>query len=139
MHISATLAQEFQLKSQYIENTLALFSEGATVPFIARYRKEATGGMSDETLRELHSRWNYLQDLEKRKESILTSLQETNADKSVYEAVKKASTKTELEDIYAPFKKTRKSKGDIAIEQGLLPFAQQAWEQDITINTKYLT
>lgn len=125
----SVLAKEYSATEKTIKNIIALFEDGSTVPFVARYRKEVTGAMSDETLRNFHNRWQYLVELEKRRSAIVALLKELpDISESVFSAVAKASSKTELEDIYAPFKKTRKSKADAAIELGLLPFSIALWQ-----------
>lgn len=129
-NLVSTLASEHSVSEKTANNIIALFEEGATVPFIARYRKESTGAMTDEVLRAFHARWQYLLELEKRRLAIHDLLKDmANVPESVFKALAHASSKTELEDIYAPFKKTRKSKADIAEEQGLLPFAIALWRE----------
>lgn len=123
------LAKEYSISENTVKNIINLFEEGATVPFVARYRKEVTGAMLDEQLRSFHSRWQYLVELEKRRAAIIELLKELpDIPKSVFTAVNQAKSKTELEDIYAPFKKTRKTKADLAIDLGLLPFAIALWQ-----------
>ncbi|ETI60541.1 Tex family protein [Marinomonas profundimaris] len=126
--ISDNLSLEFSILKKYSHNIIQLFEEGATVPFIARYRKENTGGMSDIDLRSFYDRWQYLVELKKRKESILSLLA---GDSSVSDQIRKkinnAISKNELEDLYSPFKKARKTKADEAKEQGLQPLAAQIW------------
>jgi len=126
--ISDNLSLEFSILKKYGDNIIQLFEEGATVPFIARYRKENTGGMSDIDLRSFYDRWQYLTELKKRKESILSLLAE---DSSISDVIRKkiqnAISKNELEDLYSPFKKARKTKADEAKEQGLQPLAAQIW------------
>lgn len=118
------LASELSIQSQQVEATMALLDEGATVPFIARYRKEATGGLDDTQLRDLEDRLRYLRELEDRRGAILRSIGEQ--DKLTPElsaAIEAATTKTELEDLYLPYKPRRRTKGQIAIEAGLEPLA----------------
>jgi len=126
--ISDNLSLEFSILKKVSSNIIQLFEDGATVPFIARYRKENTGGMSDMDLRSFHDRWQYLVEFNKRKESILSLLAE---DPSVSDGIRKkiqnAISKNELEDLYLPFKKARKTKADEAKEQGLQPLAAQIW------------
>ncbi|AWY02143.1 RNA-binding protein [Marinomonas primoryensis] len=126
--ISDNLSLEFSILKKYSDNVIQLFEEGATVPFIARYRKENTGGMSDIDLRSFYDKWQHLTELKKRKESILSLLAE---DSSVSDVIRKkiqnAISKSELEDLYSPFKKVRKTKADEAKEQGLQPLAAQIW------------
>ncbi|UTW00155.1 RNA-binding transcriptional accessory protein [Marinomonas rhizomae] len=126
--ISDNLRIEFSILKKYSDNIIQLFEEGATVPFIARYRKENTGGMSDMDLRSFYDRWQYLVELKKRKESILALLAgDTNVSDTIRKKIQSAVSKNELEDLYSPFKKTRKTKADEAREQGLQPLAALIW------------
>lgn len=126
--IQDNLSAEFSILKKYSNNIIKLFEEGATVPFIARYRKESTGGMSDMDLRAFFDRWQYLVELNKRKESILSLLaDDTNVTDIVRRKIQNATSKNELEDLYAPFKKARKTKADEAREQGLQPLAAVIW------------
>ena len=126
--IPDNLSSEFSILKKYSHNIIKLFEEGATVPFIARYRKESTGGMSDMDLRAFFDRWQYLVELNKRKESILSLLEDdANVTDIVKRKIQDATTKNELEDLYAPFKKVRKTKADEAREQGLQPLATLIW------------
>ncbi|REG82698.1 Tex family protein [Marinomonas pollencensis] len=130
--LTHSLSQEFSIAEKYAKNILALFEEGATVPFIARYRKESTGGMLDVDLRRFHARWQYLVELEKRRSSILTTLEEhPHCPAKVLLKIKQATTKTELEDLFAPFKTTRKTKAMEAAEQGLTPLAAALWSGEL--------
>ena len=125
MNIPQELAQELSLGLHQVENALALFSEGGTVPFIARYRKEKTGEMNEVQLRNLLERHTYLTALEERRTVILKSIEEqgklTDELKSKIEA---CLQKTELEDLYLPFKPKRRTRATIAKEKGLEPLAQ---------------
>jgi protein Tex len=126
--ISDNLSLEFSILKKYSDNIIQLFEEGATVPFIARYRKESTGGMSDMDLRSFYGRWQYLVEFKKRKESILALLaEEPDVSGVIRNKIKQATSKNELEDLYAPFKKVRKTKADEAREQGLQPLAALIW------------
>jgi uncharacterized protein len=126
--ISKILSVEFSILKKYTDNIIQLFEEGATVPFIARYRKENTGGMSDMDLRSFFDRWQYLVEFNKRRQSILLLLSEIpGVSKSVIQKIEVATSKNELEDLYAPFKKTRKSKADEARSQGLQPLSVSIW------------
>ncbi|MGO3738557.1 MAG: Tex family protein [Marinomonas foliarum] len=126
--IQDNLSAEFSILKKYSNNIIKLFEEGATVPFIARYRKESTGGMSDMDLRAFFDRWQYLVELKKRKESILSLLaDDSNVTDIVRRKIQNATSKNELEDLYAPFKKARKTKADEAREQGLQPLAALVW------------
>lgn len=123
-NISQTIADELNVRIQQVTASIALLDEGATVPFISRYRKEVTGGLDDTQLRSLEDRLNYLRELDERRESILNSIQEQGKltpelEKHIHEA----ETKTRLEDLYLPYKKKRRTKGQIAIEAGLEPLA----------------
>ncbi|MEP0074144.1 MAG: Tex family protein [Marinomonas sp.] len=134
--ISKELSAEFSISKRYSDNIIQLFEEGSTVPFIARYRKESTGGMSDMDLRSFYDKWQYLVELNKRKESILGLLvKEPAASEQIKQKIRNAKTKNELEDLYAPFKKTRKSKADEAKEKGLQPLALSIWSGDYTDST----
>ena len=118
------LADELSIRTQQVETTIALLDEGSTVPFIARYRKEATGELDDTQLRNLAERLRYLRELEQRREVILKSIQDQ--EKLVPELKQKildAESKTELEDLYLPYKPRRVTKGQLAIEAGLLDLA----------------
>jgi protein Tex len=126
--IQDNLSAEFSILKKYSNNIIKLFEEGATVPFIARYRKESTGGMSDMDLRAFFDRWQYLVELKKRKESILSLLaDDSNVTDIVRRKIQNATSKNELEDLYAPFKKARKTKADEARGQGLQPLAALVW------------
>ena len=125
LNIPQTLAQEFSLKTSQVENTLELFSEGATIPFIARYRKERTGSLDETQLREISERFGYLTELEDRKKFILEAIE--NQGKLTDELkVKVQSTllKNELEDLYLPYKPKRRTRATTAKEKGLEPLAE---------------
>lgn len=118
------LAKEFNKRDIYIKNLISLIDDGATVPFIARYRKEMTGGMIETEIREILERYQYVENLEKRKSSIIEAIKEKG--KLTDELEKKIISTTnlkDLEDIYAPYKSKKKTKADIAIENGLQPLA----------------
>jgi len=122
--ISEQIAQELNVKNSQVNAAISLLDDGSTVPFIARYRKEATQGLDDNHLRELASRLTYLRDLEARRQVILTSIKQQN--KLTTELAKQiadADNKTRLEDLYLPYKPKRRTKGQIAIEAGLEPLA----------------
>lgn len=129
--IADNLSTEFFILKKHSNNIIQLFEEGATVPFIARYRKESTGGMNDMDLRSFYDRWQYLVELGKRKESILSLLADEPAVTDIIrKKIQNATSKNELEDLYAPFKKARKTKADEAREQGLQPLAALIWSGD---------
>src|SRR5699024_10761412 len=98
------IAEELNIKTSQVENTIKLIDEGNTIPFIARYRKEVTGGLSDETLRTLGERLNYLRNLEQRKQEVLNSIEEQGKlTDEILQAVAIAKTLAEVEDIYRPY------------------------------------
>lgn len=126
MDLVKLLAGEFHLKTSQVAQTLALLEEGNTIPFIARYRKEMTGGLSDEVLRDLHQRLTYLQNLNQRREDVVRHITELEAmTPELEEKLAKATTLTEIEDIYRPYKPKRRTRATIAREKGLEPLA--AW------------
>jgi uncharacterized protein len=122
--ISEQIAQELNVKAAQIEAAITLLDDGATVPFIARYRKEATQGLDDNHVRALAERLTYLRDLESRRQVILTSIQQQNKlSAELAKQIASADNKTRLEDLYLPYKPKRRTKGQIAIEAGLEPLA----------------
>lgn len=124
--ISDQLARELNVRPAQITATLALLDEGATVPFIARYRKEATGGLDDTQLRHLDERLTYLRDLEKRRTSIIESIEsQGKLTPELKQALQQAESKSRLEDLYLPYKPKRRNKAQIAREAGLETLAQQ--------------
>lgn len=124
MNIPQVVAEELSLRLTQVQNALALFAEGGTVPFIARYRKERTGEMNEVQLRALLERHTYLSELEERKTAILKSIEEqgklTDELKSKIEA---CLQKTELEDLYLPFRPRKRTRATVAKEKGLEPLA----------------
>ena len=130
MEIIKTLAQEFNVKEEQVEKTIALIDEGNTIPFISRYRKEVTGGLDDTTLRDLYDRLSYLRKMEERRGEIsaLIEAQEKLTPEITF-ALNNAKTLVELEDIYRPFKPKRSTRGSVARAKGLEPLAQYILEQ----------
>lgn len=125
MDINAVLAQEFKLKKEQIDNTVSLIDDGKTIPFIARYRKEMTGSLDDQILRDIFDRLNYLRNLTKRKEEITNSITEQGKmTPELLEAIDKAVTLVEVEDIYRPYKQKRKTRGSVARAKGLEGLAE---------------
>lgn len=128
-NINHALATELAVSQHQVDAAVRLLDEGATVPFIARYRKEATGGLDDTQLRNLHSRLGYLRELEDRRAVILNSISEQG---KLSDTLKKellnADTKTRLEDLYLPYKPKRRTKGQMAIEAGLQPLADRLFD-----------
>jgi len=128
MEIQKKIAAELSVRPDQVAAAVALLDEGSTVPFIARYRKEATDGLDDLQLRDLEVRLRYLRELEERRDTILTSITEQQKlTPELAQQIRSAETKTELEDIYLPYKPKRRTKGMIAIEAGLLPLADQLY------------
>ena len=125
-NISQRIAQELNVKSAQVDAAIGLLDEGATVPFISRYRKEVTGGLDDTQLRALEERLQYIRDLNARRDTILKSIEEQGKLTPELEgAVKGAETKTQLEDLYLPYKQKRRTKAQIAREAGLEPLAER--------------
>ncbi|MBP3646932.1 MAG: RNA-binding transcriptional accessory protein, partial [Clostridia bacterium] len=124
MDIMQILCREFNLKPSQCENVLRLIDEGNTIPFIARYRKEQTGSLDDQVLREIFERLQYLRGLEKRRGEIESALSEQgNLTEELALKLANAATMTELEDIYRPFRPKRRTRATIAREKGLEPLA----------------
>ena len=124
--ITQKIATELNVRSEQVNAAIALLDEGSTVPFISRYRKEATGGLDDLQLRNLELRLRYLREMDDRVETIVTSIKEQEKLTPALERqIRNAETKTELEDLYLPFKKKRRTKAMIAIEAGLEPLADK--------------
>ncbi|MDE6101875.1 MAG: RNA-binding transcriptional accessory protein, partial [Ruminococcus sp.] len=131
MDINKTLAQEFNLKLEHVNNTVELIDDDKTIPFIARYRKELTGSLDDQILRELYDRLMYLRNLEKRKEEISNAITEQEKmTPEIESAISSATTLVEVEDIYRPFKPKRRTRAGIARENGLEPLALLVIEQN---------
>ncbi|NOH80867.1 RNA-binding transcriptional accessory protein [Vibrio sp. RE86] len=127
------IAQELNVRSEQVIAAVNLIDDGNTVPFIARYRKEVTGGLDDTQLRNLDSRLSYLRELDERRQTILKSIQEQGKLTSQLEAeINQADSKTRLEDLYLPYKPKRRTKGQIAIEAGLEPLADLLWNEPQT-------
>ncbi len=131
--IIKTIAEELNIKPSQVENTIKLIDEGNTIPFIARYRKEVTGGLSDETLRDLGERLAYLRNLEQRKEEVIKSIDEQGKlTDEILQAVAIAKTLAEVEDIYRPYKQKKKTRATVAKAKGLEPLAKIIIEQKET-------
>ena len=129
--IIKTLCEEFKLRYEQTENTVKLMDEGNTIPFIARYRKEVTGNLDDQLLRELFERLTYLRGLAKRKEEVLSSMETLGVlTDELKEKVELAKTMTEVEDIYRPYRPKRKTRASVAKEKGLQPLADKIFAQE---------
>ena len=132
MDIIKKLQDEFNIKPSQVENTVKLIDEGNTIPFIARYRKELTGSLDDQLLRELYERLIYLRNLDDRREQVLRIIEEQgNLTDEISSNLENAQTMAEIEDIYRPYKPKRRTKATIAKEKGLEPLANIIWEQTI--------
>ena len=132
----AILAKEFSQKPEHIKNIILLIDEGNTVPFIARYRKELHGTMDDQLIREIADRLQYLRNLDKRREEIRSSIEaQGKLTEELVSAIERASTLSELEDIYRPYKQKRRTRATIAREKGLEPLAALLFAQDIKSGT----
>lgn len=124
MDINHKLAEELGIRKEQVEATVKLIDEGNTIPFIARYRKEVTGALNDEVLRNLFERLNYLRGLEERKESVLASIEEQGKlTDELKERILAAETLVVVEDLYRPYKQKRKTRASVAKEKGLQPLA----------------
>lgn len=131
--ICRMIAQELNVRPEQVNAAVTLIDDGNTVPFIARYRKEVTGGLDDTQLRTLDSRLSYLRELNDRRQTILKSIQEQGKlTPELEQEITQADSKTRLEDLYLPYKPKRRTKGQIAIEAGLEPLADQLWNHPQT-------
>ena len=123
--IQQQIAQELGVREQQVDAAVELLDGGATVPFIARYRKELTGALDDAQLRTLEERLTYLRELDERRTAVLNSIREQGKlDAALEASILAADTKGRLEDIYAPFKPKRRTKAEIAKEAGLEPLSE---------------
>ncbi len=133
MDMIQKLADELKLKREQVEKTVALIDEGNTIPFIARYRKEETGSLDDNVLRDLEDRLTYLRNIEKRKEEVRKLITEMGKmTDEIDAAIEQAQTITEVDDIYRPFRPHRKTRASVAKEKGLEPLAELILKQEKT-------
>ncbi|EKO3969791.1 RNA-binding transcriptional accessory protein [Vibrio fluvialis] len=131
--ICQSIAKELNVRSEQVIAAVKLIDDGNTVPFIARYRKEVTGGLDDTQLRTLDSRLAYLREMDDRRQTIIKSIQDQGKlTPELQQAIQDADSKTRLEDLYLPYKPKRRTKGQIAIEAGLEPLADKLWTQPDT-------
>ncbi|WP_279024712.1 Tex family protein [Gibbsiella quercinecans] len=142
--LSRIIATELQARPEQVDSAIRLLDEGNTVPFIARYRKEVTGGLDDTQLRQLETRLGYLRELEDRRQTILKSIEEQGKlTEQLAGAINATLSKTELEDLYLPYKPKRRTRGQIAIEAGLEPLADTLWQdpqqQPETLAAQYVS
>ena len=132
MNILEALKNEFKLKDFQVENTVKLIDDGNTIPFIARYRKEMTGSLDDQTIRELNDRLVYLRNMDEQREKIISTIDEQGKlTDELRVAIENAQTLTELEDIYRPYRPKRKTRASVAKEKGLEPLAQFIYENAV--------
>ena len=130
MDINQKIADEFSLRREQVDNTIEMLDDGKTIPFIARYRKELTGSLDDQLLRQLSDRLTYLRNLETRKEEVKKSIEEQGKlTEDIVKALDNAAALVEVEDIYRPFKPKRKTRASVAREKGLEPLAELIMEQ----------
>ena len=131
MDILQTLVAEFKLKQQHVENVIALLDDGNTIPFIARYRKEQTGSLDDQVLRELAERLTYLRNLNETREKYRATIAEQGAlTDELSAALDAAVTMTELDDLYRPYRPKRRTRATVAKERGLQPLADALYAQE---------
>ncbi|MBQ8898616.1 MAG: RNA-binding transcriptional accessory protein, partial [Clostridia bacterium] len=130
MDIALTLQNEFHLRPSQVENTVKLIDDGNTIPFIARYRKEMTGSLDDQLLRELYDRLIYLRNLDEQREKVRASIEEQGVmTPEILDSLERAVTMTEIEDIYRPYRPKRKTRASVAKARGLEPLADQLYAQ----------
>jgi len=146
LDIVASVAKELNFKVPQVENTIKLFDEGATVPFIARYRKEVTGNLYEEQIRDVIEKITYYRNLEKRKEEVIRLIEEQGKlTEELHKSIVNAMKLQEVEDLYLPYKKKKKTKADIAKDQGLEPLSEFALAKGTTMEQlekeaeKYIT
>lgn len=136
MDILKKLQDEFKLRPSQVENTVKLIDDGNTIPFIARYRKEMTGSLDDQTIRELNERLVYLRNMDEQRDKIIATIDEQGKlTDELKEAIEKAETLTELEDIYRPYRPKRKTRASVAKEKGLEPLSQFIYEGNCDENS----
>ncbi len=135
--ITKNIAKDLSLKDTAVNSTVSLFLDGATTPFIARYRKERTGGLDETEIRSIHEKLEYYKELEKRKETILKSIKsQDKLTPELKEKIQKCTDKTRLEDIYLPYKPKKKTRASVAKEKGLEPLANIIYSQKYTNGSK---
>ena len=132
MDIVQLLQEEFKLDRWQVENTIRLIDDGNTIPFIARYRKEMTGELNDQVLREFYDRLVYIKNLQNRKEEVKRLIEEQGQlTDEIIDNIDKANTLQEVEDIYRPYRPKKRTRASIAKEKGLEPLAEILWTQDV--------
>lgn len=134
-NINARLAEELKISVKQVNSVVEMLDEGSTVPFIARYRKERTGGLDDTLLRNLYERLTYLRNLDDRKETVIKAIEEQGKlTEELKDSITKAVTLTEVEDLYRPYKQKKRTRATIAVEKGLKPLAEMIFSGDIKEN-----
>jgi uncharacterized protein len=125
------IASELSVRTEQVERTVALLLDDATVPFIARYRKEVTGNLDEEQIRQVAARHKYYQELEQRRETILKTIEEQDKlTDELRQQIFDCYDRTELEDLYLPYRPKRQTKATMAIDRGLEPLAKLLWAQE---------
>ena len=138
MDINALIAEELQVKKSQVDAAVEMLDEGNTIPFIARYRKEVTGGLDDDALRVLGERLEYLRGLEDRKQTVLSTIEEAGAlTDELRKKIDAARTLAEVEDIYRPYKPKRRTRATIAKEKGLEPLAETIKAQQLKTSSPF--
>ena len=133
--ITNIIAEELKVKNSQVDSAIKLIDEGNTIPFIARYRKEVTGGLSDEQLRTLGERLNYLRNLEERKQEVKNSIEEQGKlTDEIVKALEDAKILAEVEDIYRPYKQKKRTRATVAKEKGLEPLSEEILKQENNID-----
>ena len=131
MDIVLKIKEELNVEKWQVEAAVKLIDEGNTIPFISRYRKEATGSLNDEQLRNLFERLNYLRNLEEKKASVIASIEEQGAlTEELKKKIEEAETLVVVEDLYRPYRPKRKTRASVAKERGLEPLSQYVLNQD---------
>jgi uncharacterized protein len=131
-NINDRLAEELKISVKQVNSVVEMLDEGSTVPFIARYRKERTGGLDDTLLRNLYERLTYLRNLDDRKETVIKAIEEQGKlTEELKDSITKAVTLTEVEDLYRPYKQKKRTRATIAVEKGLKPLAEMIFSGDI--------
>lgn len=134
MDVIKTLAGELQIREGQVQAAVKLIDEGNTIPFIARYRKEATGSLNDEVLRNLDERLKYLRNLEDRKEQVIASIgEQEKLTEELERKIREAKTLVAVEDLYLPYRPKRRTRAGIAREKGLMPLADQIFLQEMSV------
>ena len=137
MDIIKQIAEELQIKTSQAETAVRLIDEGNTIPFIARYRKEATGALNDEVLRNLYERLNYLRNLEEKKEQVLASIEEQGKlTEELKQQIEEAQTLVVVDDLYRPYRPKRRTRAIIAKEKGLEPLANLILLQQVNTSDR---